>query len=325
MLGKHKLGACLPTFTSCADRYCLSGYGGGGKTLEKMLDLATKVKNLDGIELVGNWHVNDKNIKQVTKMLKDRNLLPCMLTPDLFTQEKWAKGSLASPDAKTRKSAIAEIKKVMDWAEEVGCPHVDVWPGQDGYDYSFSADFQSAHKWLKDGLAECASHNKKVKVLLEYKLKEPRTHCFASTAAKAILLLEGIDNTGCLIDVGHALAGGENMAEAASLLDTYGKLDYIHLNDNYRLWDDDMLVASVHIVEYLEFAYWLKKLKYSGWLTLDIFPYRESKVESATESFAWLEFLFKAVEKVGDKKIENAIKQADGTVSSRLVREMLSE
>ena len=27
-----KLGACLPTFASCADRYCLSGYGRGGTT-----------------------------------------------------------------------------------------------------------------------------------------------------------------------------------------------------------------------------------------------------------------------------------------------------
>ena len=47
MLAGHKFGACLPTFGNCADRYCLSGYGGGGSTMEEMLDLATTVDGLD--------------------------------------------------------------------------------------------------------------------------------------------------------------------------------------------------------------------------------------------------------------------------------------
>ena len=56
-MSNYKFGACLPTFASCADRYCLSGYGGGATTVEGMLDLATRVKGLKGIELVGNWHI----------------------------------------------------------------------------------------------------------------------------------------------------------------------------------------------------------------------------------------------------------------------------
>ena len=63
MISVHSLGACLPTFGNCADRYCLSGYGGGGKTVEEMLDLSLKVEGLDGLELVGNWHVNDENVR----------------------------------------------------------------------------------------------------------------------------------------------------------------------------------------------------------------------------------------------------------------------
>ncbi len=59
MIANHKFGACLPAFGNCADRYCLSGYGGGGTNMQEMLDLATQVDGLDGLELVGNWHVND--------------------------------------------------------------------------------------------------------------------------------------------------------------------------------------------------------------------------------------------------------------------------
>jgi xylose isomerase len=323
MLGKFKLGACLPSFGSCADRYCLSGYGRGGKTMEEMLELAAQVEELDGLELVSNWHVNDKNIDYVKKLFAEKNLKICMVVPDLWTQEKWGLGSLASAEPKIRKEAVQEVKKSMDWAEGIGCPYVDVWPGQDGFDYPFQANFSDAWKWLREGIAECAVYNNKAKLLVEYKLKEPRTHCFVNSAAKTILLLQGLENVGGLLDAGHSLAAGENMAEAAALLSGYGMLDYLHLNDNYRMWDDDMVVASVHIPEYLEFVYWLKKLNYTGWLTLDIFPYREEKLPAVRNCFAWLEALFAAVEKAGPEKIKKVVQKGDANEAIQLVRKML--
>src|SRR5215469_5230827 len=191
MIGNHFFGACLPTFGNCADRFCLSGYGGGGNTMQEMLDLSLKVEGLDGLELVGNWHVNDQNIREVGRMFSDRGLKISMLVPDLWTQAKWGRGSLAAPDAKTRQAAVDEVNKVMDWAAELNCAYVDVWLGQDGFDYSFQADYLNAWKWIKDGLAACCEHNNKVRVLVEYKLKEPRTHCFVNSAAKILLLLQG--------------------------------------------------------------------------------------------------------------------------------------
>ena len=41
-----KYGACLPVFGSCADRYCLSGYGNGATTVEGMLELSSTVKEI---------------------------------------------------------------------------------------------------------------------------------------------------------------------------------------------------------------------------------------------------------------------------------------
>jgi len=46
MLAGHKFGACLPTFGSCADRYCLSGYG-PPRSMDQMLNRATKVKGMN--------------------------------------------------------------------------------------------------------------------------------------------------------------------------------------------------------------------------------------------------------------------------------------
>ncbi|MHB9109571.1 MAG: sugar phosphate isomerase/epimerase family protein [Armatimonadota bacterium] len=322
MIANHPFGACLPTFGSCADRYCLSGYG-DPRTMEEMLDRSTQVPGLDGLELVGNWHVNDDNVRTVNKMLSDRGKKISMLVPDLWTQAKWGRGSLAAPDAQTRRAGIDEVKKVMDWAAELGCPYVDVWPGQDGFDYPFQADYPEAWKWLREGLVECAAHNKQVRVLVEYKPREPRNRCFVDSAAKVLLLLQGLDDIGVLLDVGHSLQGAENVAEAAALLATYGKLDYLHLNDNYGDWDNDLMVGAVHLVHYLELVYWLKRVNYSGWLTLDIFPYREDGIQAAIQCREWMEGFFAAVDRMGMDAIGQAIREADATKSTALVRQAL--
>jgi len=323
MIGNHLFGACLPVFGDCADRFVLSGYGKGGRNVRDMLDLAAQVENLDGVELVGNWHVNDSNVHELSEILSAKGLKVSMVAADLWTQSKWGRGGLAAPDSQTRQAAIDEVRRGMDWAVEIDCPYVDVWPGQDGYDYCFQADYPEAWKWLRDGLVVCAAHNPAVRILVEYKPKEPRTHCFIDSAAKALLLLEGIDEVGVLLDVGHAFAAGETPAAAASLLSTHGKLDYLHLNDNYRSWDDDMMVGSVHLVEYLELVYWLKRVGYKGWLTLDVFPYREDGVRAATECRKSMEMFFRAVDRVGMDAFGDVIERADACDVVGLVRRAL--
>jgi xylose isomerase len=129
-----------------------------------------------------------------------------------------------------------------------------------------------------------------------------------------------MDNVGVLLDVGHALAAGENVAEAAALLSSHGKLDYLHLNDNYRSWDDDMMFGSVHLVESLELVYWLKRLNYKGWLTLDIFPYREDGVRAATQCREWIKALFRAVDRVGMEAFAEVIRRGDACGAMDLVR-----
>jgi len=324
---RYRLGACLPVFGSCADRYCLSGYGRGATTLEGMLDLAAQCPGLEGVELVGNWHVNDENIGRMPKELSDRGLEACMLTADLWTQAKWGRGSLAAPDAETRAAALVECRKVIEWAEAMGDIAVDLWFGQDGYDYPFQADYESAWGWLVEGVKAAAAHRRGVPVCIEYKLKEPRTHLHVNSAAKTLLLIEavGAENVGALLDTGHALAAGENPAEAAALLHGNGRkrLFYVHLNDNYGLWDDDMIVGSVRVIELLEFLYWLRRLDYRGWLTLDVFPYREEGLEAARESFGWIRDLLSILEQADSEEIERVLRGGDGAESVRLARRLL--
>jgi len=165
-----------------------------------------------------------------------------------------------------------------------------------------------------------------LKLGIEYKIKEPRTHLYIGTIGKTLLLLEKVNrnNVGVILDVGHSLYGYENMAESSALCKFFGdKLFHLHLNDNYRYWDDDMMVASVHIPEYLELIYWLKKVHYKGWYSLDIFPYREDGIGAAKECIAWLKSLINAVNNVDDREIDEIINESDAVKSSALLRKIL--
>ncbi|MCL4416495.1 MAG: sugar phosphate isomerase/epimerase [Actinobacteria bacterium] len=320
-----KFSTVLATFGNQADRFCQSGYK-SSKSLEEMFILAKKVKDLSGLELVGTWNINEENVDLITKYKHEYNFEITCIVIDLFTQAKWQKGSFANKDNNIRKQAIEEVKKYMDIAKILDCPLIDVWLGQDGYDYSFQTDYIKSWNMIIEGLGECAGYRDDIKVGLEYKIKEPRTHCFISTIGKTLLLIEKVNkkNLGVLADVGHALYSYENMAETVSLCKLFGnKLFHLHLNDNYRLWDDDMMVGSVHIVEYLELMYWLKAINYNGWYSIDIYPFREDAIGAVNETIKWLKEMQNAVSTVDKKEIEEVINSEDSIKSSALVRKML--
>ncbi len=320
-----RFSASINTVNACADRYVLSGYG-KRLTSEELIQAATRVEGLTGVEVVGLWHVNDDNLTQVHRQIVDAGLEVTCVTPDIWASGKWGWGSFAANDPQIRREAIHEVKKSMEWAKQMNCQVVDLWFGQDGYDYPLQADYPAAWERIIEGTIECAEHVPDVRLVVEYKPKEPRTHCFFGTVGKTLLLIEKVNkpNVGAMIDVGHTLMAYENAAESAALLHYFGrKLYYMHFNDNWRLWDDDMTVGSVHTVEMLELLYWLDRLDYDGWYALDIFPYREDGVRAASESIRWIKGLHGLLDKMGRDRIGQVVASGDAMEASALIREAM--
>jgi xylose isomerase len=321
-MSNPRFSANINTFNACADRYVLSGYGQRLGT-DELIRAATQVPGLTGVEVVGMWHVNDGNIEQVRRQISDAGFEVTCVTPDIWASSKWGWGSFSSNDPAIRQAAIHEVKKSMEWAQQLECKVVDLWFGQDGFDYPFQADFLSAWDRLIEGTIACAEHLPEVNLVIEYKPKEPRTHCFIATVGKTALLLERVNkpNVGAMIDVGHALMAYENAAESAALLQYFGnKLFYMHFNDNWRLWDDDMTVGSIHTVEMLELLYWLDRMNYTGWYALDIFPYRENGIRAASESIAWIQGLHNLLDKIGRDRVAQVIASGDAMDASAMLR-----
>lgn len=138
-----------------------------------------------------------------------------------------------------------------------------------------------------------------------------------------LALQSGKNNVGVTVDVGHALQAGENVAESVVLLNKYGKLFHFHMNDNYRTWDDDMVVGSVHFIEYLELVYVLKKMGFDDWYSFDIYPYRENPAKAVNECIRYIEGLDRLLDKIGIDNIEEAMKSEDPTEVLGLVRQAI--
>ena len=134
----------------------------------------------------------------------------------------------------------------------------------------------------------------------------------------------GEENCGAVLDYGHVLLGYESPAEAVAMLDKYGKrLFHVHINDNYRLWDDDMIVGSVHTLEYLEFFYWLRRTGYDGYLTIDQYPYREDGRDAVAESAAWMQALERRADRINPEKVAAVLRRKDALAASALMRGIL--
>jgi xylose isomerase len=138
-----------------------------------------------------------------------------------------------------------------------------------------------------------------------------------------VCLQTGLDNVGVTIDTGHAFIGGENVSESVVLAKQAGdKLFHMHFNDNYKSWDDDMMVGSIHSIEYIELLYWLDECGYDGWFSMDQYPYREDATGAISESINWLKKFDEILERNRDA-LKKAIKKGDAVKTSKLLRERI--
>jgi sugar phosphate isomerase/epimerase len=320
-----KFSTVLNTFSALGDRFCLSGYK-EKRSIEEMFLDASKVEGLSGLELVGTWHIDQNNISFIKSLKNKYGFKIPSIVIDIFTKPEYGNGSFSSNNKKVREKAIQEVNKFMDIAPELDCDLITIWLAQDGYDYIFQANYIKAWNSIKECLRECADHRSDIKLALEYKIKEPRTHCYVGTIGKSLNLLKEIDrnNLGLTIDVGHASFAYENPAESIALSKLFGnKLFHIHLNDNYGHWDDDMLVASVNVSNYIEIIYWLKRIEYDGWYSFDIYPYRENGIGSIQECIKWTNNVFNILEEFDESEIEEIINKGDALESAALMRKMI--
>jgi xylose isomerase len=316
-------GAGIWHFATYKDRYATDGYGPPVSLLEQ-IDRAGAVGDLAVVDL--NWPFADfdGSLDDVKVALERNHLRAVAITPEIYNRD-YIKGSITNPDPTVRAQSLKLLNEATELAKELGCEYVKLWFGQDGWDYPFQVDYHDIWKLAVDGLRELVSAHPDIKFVIEYKPREPRNKIIFPNAARTLLAIQqvGLDNLGILLDFGHSLYGLETPADAAQLCIDAGRLFAIDVNDNFRGWDDDMVVGSVHLVETFEFFYTLRRNNWDGVWQLDQFPFREDSVAAAKAAIGFLKALHRALDNLDVQALRAAQASHDALAAQRLVQSVL--
>jgi xylose isomerase len=306
------------------DRYATDGYG-PEVAFTDAIRIAASVGGIESLDLnYPFWGAGEVSVAAVRSALDESGLRALAITPEIYTQEFRA-GSFTNPDGKVRQRALDLIARATEVGHDLGVDYMKIWPGQDGFDYPLQADPRRLWELSVEGIQKAAGPHAGMPFAIEYKPKEPRTHMFFSDAARTLLAIDdiGLDNVGVLLDFGHSLYGGESPAAAADLCLARGRLIDIDLNDNFRSWDDDMTVGSVHFMETLEFLLTLKRAGWGKALKLDQFPFREDPVEAARASIRMLRAMLRLLDRVDLDELDAARERQDALAAQKLVHDIL--
>src|SRR6204780_5101856 len=318
MTKEPRYGAGLWHFAQYVDRYATDGYGPPVTTLEA-IDLAGRVGDLAVVDITYPFNPPTLAPGEVAAALGRNNLGAIGITPEIYTRE-FCRGAFTNPDAAVRARTFELVSEAVGVAQELGCDYVKLWPGQDGHDYPFQVDHGQIWSYAVSGLRSLAQAYPETKFAIEYKPREPRVSMFFSSAAKTLLAIQdmGVDNVGILLDFGHSLYGGEPPAEAPRLTPSRGLLYAIDVNDNFRGWDDDLVVGSVHLTETLEFFYTLRECGWDGVWQLDQFPFREDSVEAAREGISTMRAIHRALDVLDVAALREAQDRQDALTANRI-------
>ena len=317
-----RFGAGLWMFGQFIDRYATNAYGPQVGQLEA-IERAGEVGELDALDI--NFPFDPGvSTADVAAALERANLRAHAITPIIYDRA-FARGSFTHPDPELRQRAVSLSKDAIPVARELGAKYVKFWPGQDGFDYPFQVDYSELWDLAVNGIAEVARSAPDVQFAIEYKVKEPRTHLFWSNAATTLLAIEstGLGNIGIVMDLGHSLFAKEAPAAALRLVNDRSRLTSIELNDNWRAWDDDLAVGSVHLLETIEFLLEVRRIGWSDVLLLDQFPFREDPVEAARASVRNLRRLDAVIDRMDLEGLRSAQQRQDAMEAQEIVMSAL--
>jgi len=267
------------------------------RSLEDKFALAARIEELDGLELCYPADFGDVDLLQ--SLLADYGFGVSSVNVRSRRTGQWLRGAFTSAQASERAEVVSDFRRAMDLAVQLGSPRISTCPLNDGHDYVFEMNYLDAYRYAEETFAAICAHNRDVRVCIEYKWNDPRTRCLFASAGETLSFCQsvGADNLGVTLDIGHALLAGERPAQSAAMLSLANKLFYVHLNDNDRNWDWDMVPGAFHLWEFVEFFYYLQEIGYDDWYAYDVM----SKEIDTLETFNAVTRITRKLESLADR------------------------
>lgn len=289
---------------------------------------AASVPGLNAVDLNFPDHLEGNDLKELKRHLDGLGLSVNGFAMRYYGDPGFRIGAFTNPDARLRRLAIEQTKRGIDQMLELGGSLMTLWMGQDGFDYSFQADYARLWDQTLEAISEVADHVPGCEVSIEYKPNEPRSFALMPDIGTTLLAIRemGRSNVGVTIDFAHVLYADEMPAYAVAMAARSSRLFGVHLNDGYAKRDDGLMVGTVHPVQTLELIYVLEEIKYDRPIYFDTFPDTTGldPVEECKANIATVEAMRDVVRRLqADNRLRQAVAGQDAVASSNIVREAL--
>ncbi|CAN5801050.1 TIM barrel protein [soil metagenome] len=289
-----------------------------------LIDRAATVDGLTAVDLNFPQQTDGLDVVQLRARLADCGLTLNGYAMRYNTDPAFRPGAFTNADPTVRGRAIDLTRRGIDEAREAGGRMLTIWPGQDGVDHPFAADYARLWDWEVEGIRAVAEHAPDFPVSIEYKPSEPRSiMVLANVSATLLAIAEaGAPNLGVTLDFGHVLEADTSPAMAAALVGRRSRLLGLHLNDAYGRRDDGLMVGAVHTVQTLELLRQLRRDGFAGVIYFDTFPDTAGldPVAECAADIATLELLFDALDRLPEAELQAALERQDAVAAHLLVQ-----
>jgi xylose isomerase len=323
-------------FGSNATRFVPGGYhpAANHESMEQRTERAVSGLGdlVDGFEYHYPTEIDEHNLVPIQRLLGPKDIF--CLALGLFSVPDYALGSLINPDRARRRRALDIAKAGIDMAAQIKA-HFIIWPGAEGYNYPFQADYRQMWDDFIDGMAQLVAHanGKGVKILLEHKNSEPAMRILMRDLGMTMWLIRkiadrGVDTSNVQVNMDwqHLIMNGENLPEYAMILHQEGLLGHQHGNSGWGQFDDDNMVGASFFMQTLALAKTLQEVGYGSHgerIGYDLFPYTEDQVAAVRQSIIQWEFIDHLARKIDSTALQQAQGRRDAVGAYRTVYEAL--
>jgi L-rhamnose isomerase / sugar isomerase len=234
-------------FGNTGTRFKVFGQPGVPRTPMEKIDDAAQVHRFTGVAPSVALHIPWDKVSDYAGLAKhaaDAGVRIGTINANVFQDDEYRLGSVANPDPRVRRKAIAHLMECVDVMDATGSRDLKLWFA-DGTNYPGQDDIRLRQDRLAEALAEVYERlGPDQRMLLEYKLFEPSfyttdvpdwgtslTHCLA-TGPRAMVV----------VDTGHH-APGTNIEFIVALLLRAGRLGGFDFNSRFYA-DDDLMVGA---------------------------------------------------------------------------------
>ncbi len=222
-----------------------------------------------------------RTLGEIKERLQACGLRLAMITCDLHTNPVFRGGGLANPNPGIRLLAAQKVLRAIRIGHSLGAEYLTYWVARDGFETQFALPWESAYRYLLEGLNLARRYIRDNKLSIrkgsiESKPNEPRGEMLLPTTGHALALIDALEEPE-FWGVNPEILQHEAMTNlspfvALALAAARGKLNFVHLgNQKPGQFDNDnpTMIGMSGVKELVGVLWMLERIGWKGHFEFD--------------------------------------------------------